>query len=297
MAKKRDIIIAFVIVGSVVVFGLLMIVAIFGAFSNDDVDFAGFGDKIGVIDVHGSIFESRSVIRQLQRYLDSDNIPAVLLHIDSPGGGVVPSMEIYEEILKAREDGLVVVADFASVGASGAYLIACACDTIVANQGTITGSIGTVLSYPVADELMDKIGIKYEVIKSGKYKDVGNFARPVYRYEREMLQNLIDDSYRQFTEIVSENRGLPIEDVLEISQGQVYTGSQALDLGLVDVLGTYYDALDITAEMVGMEENPKTVKERKRKPSFLDVITEGLTTIKGLTESESSSIKLEYIYR
>jgi protease-4 len=296
MAGKRDIIIGMLIVGSIIIFGIMMLLIVIGSFTGEEIELTGLGDRIGVIEVYGELINVRDIVRQLKKYEKSGNVPAVVLHINSPGGGVVPALELYEEIHKVREKGLVVVADFGSVAASGAYLISCACDTIVSSPGTITGSIGTILSYPVAEELMDKIGLRYEVIKSGEYKDVGNFARKVNRRERQMLQRMIDDSYMHFVNIVAENRNLPVDDVLEISKGQVYSGSRALELGLVDVLGDYYDAVDTAAKMVGMEGEPKTVKEIQRRRSIWDVILGGLALVKGLSDPiETVHPQLEYI--
>ncbi len=301
MAAKKDIILAVIIAASIAVFGFLFLFVIFSSFIGEELDIsAGLGERIAVIELRDAIYDSRDIVRQLKKYGKDGNVPAILLRIDSPGGAVVPSMEIYEEILKLREEtGVVVVASFASVAASGAYLIACGCDTIVSHPGSITGSIGTVLSYPVASGLLDKVGVRYEVIKSGEYKDVGNWARNVTPKEREMLQNLIDDSYRQFADIVSENRGIPLMELIRISQGQIYTGAQAKELGLVDVLGNYYDAIDLTAEMAGIEGEPKTVREIKRKrPSFLDIFTDGLALLKDVTEEHERTVpQLEYIMR
>ncbi|MBD3235044.1 MAG: signal peptide peptidase SppA [candidate division Zixibacteria bacterium] len=301
MAAKKDIILAVIIITSVAVFGFMFLFVVLGSFIGEDLDIsAGLGERIAVIELRDAIYDSRDIVRQLKKYGENGDIPAILLHIDSPGGAVVPSMEIYEEILKLREEtGIVVVASFASVAASGAYLIACGCDTIVSHPGSITGSIGTVLSYPVASGLLDKVGVQYEVIKSGEYKDVGNWARSVTPKERKMLQNLIDDSYRQFADIVSENRGIPLMELIRISQGQIYTGAQAKELGLVDVLGNYYDAVDLTAEMAGIEGEPKTVREiKRRRPSFWDIFTDGLALLRDVTEEHKrTGPQLEYIMK
>ncbi len=297
MAAKKDITITVVIVGSAIAFFLLIVFMFYGALTGEGFDLSATGgDKIGVIEIYGTITDSREIVRQLKKYSESDNVPAVILDINSPGGAVVPALEIYEEIQKVREDGLIVVASLGSVAASGAYLIACGCDTIIANSGSMTGSIGTILSYPVANELMDKVGLKYETIKSGKYKDVGNFARPVTKDDREMLQNLISDAYRQFAEIVSESRDIPILEVHKIAQGQVYSGAQSLDLGLVDKLGDYYDAVDTAAKMAGIEGKPKTIKEvKKRNLSIWDILFNNLAQVRQHLNLEKTSPKLEYI--
>ncbi|MBD3170535.1 MAG: signal peptide peptidase SppA [candidate division Zixibacteria bacterium] len=299
MADKRDIVVGVIIIGSIVVFGLLVVFAIIGSLGEGDIEFTGLGDKIGIVEVQGAIYNSRDIVRQLNKYEKSDNIPAVVLDINSPGGAVVPSLEIYEEILKVREKGLIVVANFGSVAASGGYLIACACDTIVSSPGTITGSIGTILSYPVADELLDKIGLRYEIIKSGEYKDVGNFARETTERERRMLQNLIDDSHEKFIELIADGRGMDVETVRDAAHGQIFSGERAKILGLVDVLGDYYDAVEIAADMAGIEEDPTTVKERKHTRSFWDTIAETSAAIQAILENQQARTgpQLEYILR
>ncbi|TET67393.1 MAG: signal peptide peptidase SppA [Candidatus Zixiibacteriota bacterium] len=270
-----------------------MFLLIYGALQGEGFAIVG-GDRVAIVEVFGTITSPYDVIRQLKKYGEDGSIPSVVLHINSPGGGVAASQEIYEEINKLREKGVKVVASMSAVAASGAYYIACAADTIVANPGTLTGSIGVIFEWPILSELMRKLGVKLEVIKSGDMKDVGSIGRPITRREREMLQSVVDDTYNQFVEVISRERGLPIEDVIELADGRIFTGNQARDLGLVDVIGNFEDAIQIAAEMGGIEGKPKTIKERVRRVSWWELLTERMVDLAGVLEEDKNMPKLEY---
>ena len=291
--KKGDIVIGVVISGTLLLFLAIMFLLVYGALQGDEFAIVG-GDRVAIVEVFGTITSPYDVIRQLKKYGEDGSIPSVVLHINSPGGGVAASQEIYEEINKLREKGVKVVASMSAVAASGAYYIACAADTIVANPGTLTGSIGVIFEWPILSELMRKLGVKLEVIKSGDMKDVGSIGRPITRREREMLQSVVDDTYNQFVEVVSRERGLPIEDVIELADGRIFTGNQARDLGLVDVIGNFEDAIQIAAEMGGIEGKPKTVKERVRRVSWWELLTERMGELAGVLEDDKNMPKLEY---
>jgi len=291
--KKGDIVIGVVISGTLLLFLAIMFIFIYGALQGEQFAIVG-GDRVAIVEVFGTITSPYDVIRQLKKYGEDGSIPSVVLHINSPGGGVAASQEIYEEINKLREKGVKVVASMSAVAASGAYYIACAADTIVANPGTLTGSIGVIFEWPILSELMRKLGVKLEVIKSGDMKDVGSIGRPITRREREMLQSVVDDTYNQFVEVVSRERGLPIEDVIELADGRIFTGNQARDLGLVDVIGNFEDAIQIAAEMGGIEGKPKTVKERVRRVSWWELLTERMVDLAGVLEEDKNMPKLEY---
>jgi len=291
--KKGDIVIGVVISGTLLLFLAIMFIFIYGALQGEQFAIVG-GDRVAIVEVFGTITSPYDVIRQLKKYGEDGSIPSVVLHINSPGGGVAASQEIYEEINKLREKGVKVVASMSAVAASGAYYIACAADTIVANPGTLTGSIGVIFEWPILSELMRKLGVKLEVIKSGDMKDVGSIGRPITRREREMLQSVVDDTYNQFVEVVSRERGLPIEDVIELADGRIFTGNQARDLGLVDVIGNFEDAIQIAAEMGGIEGKPKTVKERVRRVSWWELLTERMGDLAGVLEEDKNMPKLEY---
>jgi protease-4 len=201
------------------------------------------------------------VIRQLRRYGQDRAIPAVVIRINSPGGEVGASQEIYAEVRRLRKEGKRVVASLGGVAASGGYYIAVAADTIVANPGTLTGSIGAVMELYNLEGLFRRVGMDLTVVKSGKYKDVGSPSRAILPDEREMLQGVTDDTYDQFVEAVGEGRGMSREAVLKASDGRLFTGRQAKALGLVDHLGTYEDAIAVAGEMAGLGSHPPTVKE------------------------------------
>jgi len=297
VAKKSDVVIAVVIIISFLIISFLTLFAFIGLSGNGSLLWTGAGKRVAIVDVHGVIQNSSEVVRQLRKYAKDGSVPAVVVHIDSPGGGAAPSQEIYEEINKLRGKGKKVVASMGSVGASGGFYVACAADTIVANPATLTGSIGVIFQFPVAEELFKKIGVKFEVVKRGEIKDVGSIARSMTKRERESLQSVVDDTYEQFVEVVVESRGMEKEDVLKIADGSIFTGRQAKELGLVDVLGNLQDAIKIAGEMVGIEEFPKTVKERKKKISWFDLLTQKVDDLLKLDESEKLMPKLEYIFR
>jgi protease-4 len=297
VAKKSDVVIAVIILISFLIITFLTLFAFIGLSGEGSLLWTGVGKKVAIVDVHGVIQNSSEVVRQLRKYAKEGTVPAVVVHIDSPGGGAAPSQEIYEEINKLRKKGKKVVASMGSVGASGGFYVACAADTIVANPATLTGSIGVIFQFPVAEELFKKIGVKFEVVKRGEIKDVGSIARSMTKRERESLQSVVDDTYEQFVEVVAESRGMEKKDVLKIADGSIFTGKQARELGLVDVLGNLQDAIKIAGEMVGIEEFPKTVKEGKKKISWFDLLTQKVDDLLKLDESERLMPKLEYIYK
>lgn len=297
MAKKSDVVIAVIILISFLIITFLTLFAFIGLSGEGSLLWTGVGKRVAIVDVHGVIQNSSDVIRQLRKYAKEGSVPAVVVHINSPGGGAAASQEIYEEINKLRKKGKKVVASMGSVGASGGYYVACAADTIVANPATLTGSIGVIFQFPVAEELFKKIGVKFEVVKRGEIKDVGSIARSMTKRERESLQSVVDDTYEQFVEVVAESRGMEREDVLKIADGSIFTGKQAKELGLVDELGNLQDAIKIAGEMVGIEEFPKTVKERKKKISWFDLLTQKVDDFLKLDESERLMPRLEYIFK
>ncbi|UCC78758.1 MAG: signal peptide peptidase SppA [Candidatus Zixiibacteriota bacterium] len=223
--------------------------------------------RVAIIDVKGVIEDSEDIVRQLDNYEDDKSIKALVLRIDSPGGGVAASQEVYDRILKFRDSGKIVIASMGAIAASGGYYIACAADTILANPGSLTGSIGVILSFPTFEKLMKTIGIEIEVFKAGELKDVGNLSREVTPEERRMMQAAINDTYDQFITVVAEARGLDLEEVRKIADGSIYTGRQAFELGLIDEFGTLDDAISLAGELTDLGDDPRTVKERiRRKP-------------------------------
>ncbi len=226
------------------------------------------GDAVAVVDVQGELTYDLDKIQEVQRYRDDDNIKAVLLRIDSPGGGVAASQALYHEVLKVKEQKPVVAA-MGSVAASGGYYVACAADSIVAHEGTITGSIGVLASYLRTEELFRKIGLDVTVIKSGDYKDVGSPHREMTDEEKTYIGGILDKVYDQFIRAVSDGRHLSVERVRELAEGRIYTGDQAVEAGLIDRIGTYEDALLMAARMGGISGEPRVVK-REPRSTFLE---------------------------
>ncbi|MGA1863563.1 MAG: signal peptide peptidase SppA, partial [bacterium] len=201
-------------------------------------------NKIGLIKLEGVIISSSSFIDQLKEVKKDDDMAAIVIRIDSPGGAVAPSQEIYTELLKFKEKTKKkVVASLASVGASGGYYIACAADKIIANPGSMTGSIGAIIKLQNLKDLFEKIGYEEQVIKSGKFKDIGSYSRKLTNEERELFQGLVDDIHQQFIESVAKSRDLKIEDIKKIADGRIFTGQQAMEFHLIDSLGTLEDAI------------------------------------------------------
>jgi protease-4 len=194
------------------------------------------GGKIGIIEVEGVITQSRGIIKTLNTYKNNPHIKAIVIRIDSPGGGVAPSQEIYEELIKTREKKFII-ASMGSVAASGGYYIACAAHKIFANPGTITGSIGVIIEFANIEELLGKIGMKSVVVKSGKYKDILSPTRELGNDERAIVQSVIDSIQGQFIDAVALGRDIPRTKVTEIADGRIFSGEQAKSLGLIDELG------------------------------------------------------------
>jgi len=298
MAARRDWIVGIVIAGAFFIFVAASVVLVFTIQpGGGSTGFGGFGDRVGIVEVNGSITSSETAVRQIRRFSEDKSIPAIVLRIDSPGGGVAASQEIYAEIKRARENGTTVVASMASVAASGGLYIAVACDHIVANPGTLTGSIGVILQFPTAQELFQKVGVQYETVKSGQFKDVGNLSRDMRDDERALLQGVIDDTYDQFVEAVSEGRELTPDSVRTFADGRIFTGRQALGYGIVDELGDMQVALNVAAEMVGMDSPPETVRAyERRRPSILDFLGKALVeaVTNFMTERQQAAPELEY---
>lgn len=287
MAKKRD-----WIIGGLILFCCFIVVLIFAAgfwgISAGSGSLGISGNKIGLIDLEGVIFSSRSIVQKLERLLESDAISAVVLRIDSPGGGVAASQEIYEAVKDIRESGKPVVVSMGSVAASGGYYVACGADSILANPGTTTGSIGVILEVPNFTELLQKIGIKFLVVKSGTFKDTGSPYRDLTRAERKYLQQYIDDAYGQFVDVVVKNRRMSIDEVRSVADGRVFTGKQALELGLVDRLGDHRDAIKLAAQMAGIKGKPKTFRFPRKKYTIFDLLLSDLTEVKNRFEAVPS---------
>jgi protease-4 len=235
-----------------------------------------FGDKIGVIPINGVITDADSIIEQLIRFRRDKGIKAIILRIDSPGGGVGPSQEIYSETRRTTQ-AKKVIASLGSLTASGAYYIAAGADKIVANPGTLTGSIGVLMEFITIEELLKKIGIEMQVIKSGEFKDIGALNRKMTDREREMLMRLLEDIRNQFVTAVAQGRSMPREKVFEIADGRIFSGREAKKIGLVDSLGNFRDAVDLAKKVANIKGEVKLVyPERKRRSILWDLLFKDL---------------------
>jgi protease IV len=225
-----------------------------------------FGDKIAVVEVKGVISQSSGTIEDLQQYVEDDSVKAIILRIDSPGGGVGPAQEIYREIMKIKQlkPNKKVVTSMGSVAASGGYYIASASDLIVANPGTITGSIGVIMQFSNLEELLKKIGIKGVVLKSGEHKDIGSPFREMTPEEKRIMQEVLDNVHQQFIQAVADGRKLDRSKIVQIADGRILTGEQAKNFGLVDQMGNLQDAIDIAAKMVGIVGKPNVIYPKRR---------------------------------
>ena len=258
----------------------------------DDLSFKT-GDKVAVLPVTGLIADSEATIEQLKKFAKDDSVKAIVLRINSPGGGVGPSQEIYEEVRKLKGKKIVITS-MGALAASGGYYIACASDKIFANPGTITGSIGVIMQFVNVKDLIEKIGLKGMVVKSGAFKDIGSPMREMKPEERELLQGVIDNVHMQFVAAVAEGRKMERGKVLKIADGRLFSGEQAKGLGLVDSLGNLEDAVSEAGKMAKIEGEPRVVTPPKKKFSILELLKEEAKSIIGdkLTESV---IRLDYL--
>jgi len=254
--------------------------------------------KIGVVRIEGVLIDSSDIIDQIDEFANDDGIRAVVLRINSPGGGVVASQEIYQSILDLRKKKKVV-ASMGAVAASGGYLIATAADRILANPGTITGSISAVMQFADIQELMRKVGVRSSVVKSGKFKDIGSPAREMTVEEKQLIQGIVDDIYDQFTQTVSENRKVPLGSILHLADGRIFSGRQALTVKLVDELGGLQDAVFIAGRLAGMEGKPAVVYAAKKKTTLWRVLMENAASaLSGkINDSIAESTGAQYLFQ
>ena len=227
-------------------------------------------DKVGVVTVQGVMTDAREIVSQLNDFAKDDSIRAVVLRIESPGGAVAPAEEIYGAVRELRKKK-PVVSSMGSIAASGGYLVACATNRIVANSGTITGSISAIIHYANAEVLLKKIGIQSSAIKSGKYKDMGSPARGLTPEEKVLLQSVVDDIYDYLLDVISRDRKIKVEELRKIADGRIFTGRQAQKLGLVDELGDMEYALNLAGKLAGLKGRPEAVYPAKKKTSLWEM--------------------------
>lgn len=226
------------------------------------IDGVSFKDKVALIYLEGPIIGSEAFIKELKEYVEDSAIKAVVIRVNSPGGGVAPSQEIYKEVKRAAKEKMIVVS-MGAVAASGGYYVSAPADRIIANPGTITGSIGVIMEIPNVEGLMKKIGLKTIVIKSGRHKDLASAFREIDKEDRKILQNVIDDVYEQFIEDIASSRKMPLEEVRRLADGRIFSGRQALEVGLVDELGNLEDAIMVSARLAGIEGKPEVVTKKE----------------------------------
>lgn len=235
--------------------------------SNKNIE--GAGKKVGIVHINGPILNADATIKQLENLRTRSDVSAIVVRIDSPGGLVSPTQEIYKKI-KSIKGEKPIIASMGVVAASGGYYVALESDTIMANEGTIVGSIGVVMNYPVMTELLNKVGVEFETVKSGQLKDVGSYSRAVTKADREHLNEMVTDMYDQFVNAVLAGRNMELEEVKPLADGRVFTGLQSKKLGLIDTIGTYEDAIALAGLMGQIKGKPKTVQLNKKRPSILD---------------------------
>lgn len=300
MASSRNVVIGLVIAFAVLVTVAGTMIMIIAVADTDTDTFGTFGSSVGVLEIQGVLTEysGRPVVEQLDDWRENSSIKAIVLHMNTPGGGPAISQEIYDAVLRVRDAGKPVVVSIASVSASGGYLIACGADRIMANASSLTGSIGVIMQYHTAEGLLDKVGVGTETIKSGDMKEAGTYTRPLTEGEELMLKSVVMDSYEQFVQVVVDGRQLDPEDVYALADGSVFTGLQAMNLGLVDTLGGLYDAVNLAADLAGLEPEPQVLRPRKRESDGLfDLLGGTLNRLGKEYESLQLGPQLQYLYR
>src|SRR5258708_1899975 len=235
--------------------------------------FHAFGDKIGVVDLDGVILDPNEVVGQLHRFDDDDSIKAIIIHVNSPGGGVAASEEIYREVKRIRDEKKKrIVSSIQTVGASGAYYVSSGTNKIYADNGSVVGSIGVIAEWVNYGDLMRWAKLKPELLKVGQFKDTGDPTRELTPAERAYMQGLIDNMYGQFVQAVADGRHAKVSDIKAIADGRVWTGEQALDLHLIDQIGDFRTAVLDTAKSVNISGEPVLVHPEKDRQSLLDLL-------------------------
>lgn len=278
--------------------GLLAVsgIAVLGALAvNSEISsaIASSRGNIGVVEVTGPILSSKKIIKNLKRFKDDDAIKAIILRVDSPGGGIGPSQEIYRELMKTRETK-IVIASMGSVAASGGYYIACATQGIVANSGTITGSIGVIMEYANIEQIAKKIGIFPVVIKSGEYKDMGSPMRELKDSEKQLFQNLVDELHAQFVSDAADARNMEIDVMAKLADGRVYTGQTAMKIKLIDRIGNMDDAVQWAGQMAGIEGELTPVYPKEDKITLFKKLAE--TLLQDITLGSRLSEQFRYVF-
>lgn len=292
--SRKTVVVLVIVAAALLAVMMGLLLAFFVAGSASDVSGLKTWNKgLGYIEIKGAIVDATETVRQLKALEHNPLVKGILIRVDSPGGVVSPSHEIYEEIRRVRDGGTPIIVSMGSLAASGGYYVSAPATKIVANPQTLTGSIGVIMEFPVLKGVMDKIGIKVEVVKSRVHKDIGSPFRDMTDQDRELLQGVVTDAYDQFVSIVSTERKIPEDSVRAFADGRIVTGRQALALGLVDTLGTFEDAKRIAASVCGIEGEPRLIRTGRRLNSWLWDLLEGTT--EGLVGGFGFP-RLRYIY-
>jgi protease IV len=294
MFSRRHPYLFFILIFTGVVATAMVVMSVLFTLATRESDF-DFGEKVGVIEVNGVISESKTVLSQLKRFREDDAIKAIVVRINSPGGAVGPSQEIFREI---RRTAAVkkVVASMGTIAASGGYYIAAGASGIVADPGTITGSIGVIMGFTNYQELLHKIGLVPIVVKSGKYKDIGSPVRKMTPEERKILTDLADKIHQQFIQAVIDGRKMDRKKVESLADGRIFTGQESKELGLVDRLGNLEDAIEWAGRLGGIKGKISTVYARDKKFSILKLFTDS-SAQELFNHFLDSKLSADYIYR
>jgi protease-4 len=301
MPVKRSNLLLWVIVGGgAFLFFILCLFAVAFYFEDEGPAGLGFsGYQVAALELEGVISDSKDFVDQLKDYGNRSGVRAVVLRINSPGGGVAASQEIYEAVKKFRaESKKKVVVSMGSVAASGGYYTACAADKIYANPGTITGSIGVIAEWYNYGDLLRWAKLQNIVFKSGTFKDAGSATRPLTEEEKAYFQNLIGNMYGQFVAAVASSRRMNEDDVRKLADGRVYTGQEAKSNGLIDAIGTYQDAIAEAARLGGISGAPRVLSPAKKSFSILELLLGDSRSALSLSPDRSEShIQFEYLWK
>lgn len=254
----------------------------------------GSGDKIAIVEINDVIINSEKTVDQIKRFRNDKSIKAIILRVNTPGGGVAASQEIYEEVRKTRDSGKIIVVSMGSIAASGGYYIAVGSSLIIANPGTLTGSIGVIAQFISIKDLAEKLGITQTTIKSGSLKDAGNPFRQMDDSDKAYFQDVVNNSFTQFLDVVARERKMDKEKLMPYANGRVFTGLQAKEYGLIDSLGTFEDAIRITSKMAGIEGEPRIVREKKRFSIFEELLGSKLEDVTAIKEKLFEEPILQY---
>ena len=269
---KKSTKIFFWILGIIILGGIVVAILISsGGGEEENYSLNGPGQKVAIVNLTGTIMSSRDIVSNLQTLAEKKSVKAIVLRVDSPGGGVAASQEIYEEVRSISDTVKPIVVSMGSLAASGGYYVSCGATRIVADPGTITGSIGVIAEFPNWSKLMTKLGLQMDVIKSGKFKDSGSPFRPMTKADEKYFQGVVENSFGQFLNVVAKDRKIPLEKLRKFADGRVFTGEQALKLGLIDTLGSFEDAIKIAASLGGIKGKPLVVEPRRPR-SLADIL-------------------------